>query len=88
MIGHTLQAAKEKQRVCEEKRWRFIIAGRTIILKEVADKVVHWLSQFTEVGDAVANVDPIHVGLPWAGIRLLLQVARPRYERSNVKLIF
>ncbi|KAL8778212.1 MAG: hypothetical protein Q9213_007520 [Squamulea squamosa] len=27
------------------------------------------------VGDVVANADPVHVGLPWAGIRLLLQAA-------------
>ena len=73
-LEQALAAAKEKQRCCIEKRWTFILTGRTVVLKEEADKVVGWLNRFTAVGDVVANVDPVHVGLPWAGIRLLLEV--------------
>lgn len=67
-------AAKEKQRSCLEKRWVFAFRGRTIVLKEEANKVIRWLNRFKAVGDIVANADPVHVGLPWAGIRLLLEV--------------
>ena len=70
----TFNAAEEKQRQCAEKRWTFTWAGRRVILKEEADKVVRWLNRFTTVGDAVANIDPVHIGLPWAGIHLLLEV--------------
>ena len=73
-LQQTLAAAKEKQRCCIEKRWTFILTGRTVVVKEEADKVVGWLNRFVAVGDVLANVDPVHVGLPWAGIRLLLQV--------------
>ncbi len=73
-LEQALAAAKEKQRCCIEKRWTFIFTGRTVLVKEEADKVVGWLNRFTAVGDVVANVDPVHVGLPWAGIRLLLEV--------------
>lgn len=73
-LEQALTAAKEKQRCCIEKRWTFTFTGRTIVLKEEANKVVGWLNRFTAVGDVVANVDPVHVGLPWAGIRLLLNV--------------
>lgn len=77
-LEQALAAAKEKQRCCIEKRWTFTFTGRTVVVKEEADKVVGWLNRFTAVGDVVANVDPVHVGLPWAGIRLLLEVkARP-----------
>lgn len=74
VLEQALVAAKEKQRYCIEKRWTFTIKGRTIAVKEKADRVVGWLNRFTPVGDVVANVDPVHVGLPWAGIRLLLEV--------------
>ncbi|MCJ1420359.1 hypothetical protein MMC32_006716 [Xylographa parallela] len=74
-LEQALAAAKEKQRCCNEKRWTFRFTGRTIDLKEEADKVVGWLNRFKAVGDIVANVDPMHVGLPWAGIRLLLEAA-------------
>jgi hypothetical protein len=73
-LRQALAAAKEKQRCCIEKRWTFTFAGRIVTLKEEADKVVHWLNRFVGVGDVVANIDPVHVGLPWAGIRLLLVV--------------
>ena len=73
-LEQALAAAKKKQRCCIEKRWRFTFTGRTVVLKEMADKVVGWLNRFTAVGDVVANVDPVHMGLPWAGIRLLLEV--------------
>jgi hypothetical protein len=73
-VEQALAAAQEKQRCCLEKRWRFRFAGREFILKEEADKVIHWLNKFKDLGDIAVNADPIHVGLPWAGIRLLLEV--------------
>ncbi|KAI7227738.1 hypothetical protein KC330_g8251 [Hortaea werneckii] len=30
---------------------------------------------FKAVGDIDANVDPVHIGLPWAGVRAILEVA-------------
>lgn len=51
-----------------------MIRGRPVILREEADKVIVWLDRFKAVGDIAMNADPIHAGLPWAGIRLLLEV--------------
>jgi len=45
-------------------------------LWDEADKVMLWLDRFKQVGDIAVNADPIHAGLPWAGIRLLLEVCR------------
>ena len=73
-LGRALAAAKEKQQDCDAKRWTFTFAGRTVTLREEADKVVHWLDRLKDVGDIAASADPIHVGLPWAGVRLLLEV--------------
>lgn len=42
-------------------------------LWDEADKVMLWLDRFKQVGDIAVNADPIHAGLPWAGIRLLLE---------------
>ena len=54
-------------------------------MKGEADKVVGWLNRFTAVGDVVANVDPVHMGLPWAGIRLLLEVKAYYFQRAIQK---
>jgi hypothetical protein len=73
-LGDVLRAAQEKQKICDDKRWTFTIKGRHVMLREEADKVVVWLDRFKAAGDIAVNADPIHAGLPWAGIRLLLEV--------------
>lgn len=73
-LVQAIAAAKVKQRRCIERRWTFTFAGRAVTLEDEADKVVHWLNRFKCVGDVVVNVDPVHAGLPWAGIRFLLEV--------------
>lgn len=37
-------------------------------------KIIGSVQKFMQVGDIVSQVDPIHLGLPWAGIRFVLQV--------------
>jgi len=69
-----LKAVQEKKRKCEEGRWKFTFNGHELVLRDLADRVCAWLDRFKQIGDIVANVDPLHAGLPWAGIRLLLQV--------------
>jgi hypothetical protein len=66
--------ARELQQRSKIKRWTWSYRGRQIYLFEQADKVVRLLDRFKAVGDIVANVDPVHVGLPWAGVRAILEV--------------
>jgi hypothetical protein len=40
-----------------------------------ADKVIKWVDQFKSIGDGLASLDPIHAGLPWAGVKFLLSIA-------------
>jgi hypothetical protein len=74
MLEALLQTAKDKRKICEDKRWNFQFKGHTVRLRDTADKVIVWLDKFKEAGDIAVNADPMHAGLPWAGIRLLLQV--------------
>lgn len=66
--------ARELQKRSKVKRWSWNYKGCQISLFEQADKVVRLLDRFKAVGDIVANVDPVHVGLPWAGVRAILEV--------------
>jgi len=62
--------ATELQQRCASKT----LKGRQVYLHDQVDKVLHFLDKFKSVGDVVANVDPVHVGLPWAGVRAILEV--------------
>ena len=69
-----IEATKAKQQKCEDKRWCFEFNGRTMKLRDRAERIIFWLDKFKAVGDIAVNADSVHAGLPWAGIRLLLQV--------------
>ncbi|KAL1599675.1 hypothetical protein SLS60_007478 [Paraconiothyrium brasiliense] len=64
-----------KRRNCLEKRWRYTKSnGDSIVLRDVFEKVATWVEKFKQIGDVVAQYDATQMSLPWAGIRLLLQV--------------
>ena len=61
----------------ERKRGRLITfpwGGKTMNLMNLLDDALGWIRRFREIGDVVAQCDPIHLGLPWAGIRFITQV--------------
>lgn len=74
MPSTLLQAVRTKREMCEKNNWNFQYKGRTIRLQDHADRILIWIEKFKAVGDIAVNADPVHAGLPWAGIRLLLQV--------------
>jgi hypothetical protein len=73
-VDDAYQAAVGHKQICEDKRWRWNFRGRDVVLRDEADKVLLWLDRFKSIGDVVANVDPLHAGLPWVGIRMILEV--------------
>ena len=61
-----------------EKKWRFSRpsrGGESINLRDLFGKIATWLNHFKQIGDIVVQFDPVYAALPWAGVRLLLQVA-------------
>jgi hypothetical protein len=79
----TVEKAKEK---CIEKRWKYTRKnGGVVILRDVFDKIIKWIDKFKQVGDTVVQYDPVHIALPWAGIRFLLQVYIVILSRAKTK---
>jgi hypothetical protein len=67
-------AAETKRDLCESNKWVVSFRGHTLQLKDEAQKVLSWLDRLKTIGDIAANADPVHAGLPWVGIRFLLEV--------------
>lgn len=85
-VDQALKSVRDKRQTCLDKRWKWTIGGQEIVLRDEADKLVGWLNRFKSVGDIASNADPIHAGLPWAGIRLLLEVGRLISTRLDTDL--
>ncbi|KAJ5857483.1 hypothetical protein N7455_008377 [Penicillium solitum] len=81
-----LRDVRAKREICDKKRWTFRCGDHTVQLRDTVDKVLDWLDKFKAAGDIASNVDPLHAGVPWAGIRFLIQVVQS--ERNQMEALF
>ncbi|KAJ5418168.1 uncharacterized protein N7487_001718 [Penicillium crustosum] len=71
-----VKTAHEKRNICISKQWKLKTpSGKTIILRDVLEKIAGWVNRLVYVGDNIVQYDPSHAALPWAAFRFLLNVA-------------
>ncbi|MCJ1381046.1 hypothetical protein MMC17_004155 [Xylographa soralifera] len=66
IVQEQASTSKQKQRH---------VPGMDITIKECYGEIATSVQKFVDIGDIISQVDPIHIGLPWAGIRLVLLLA-------------
>ncbi|KAK2038169.1 hypothetical protein LZ31DRAFT_132749 [Colletotrichum somersetense] len=74
-VDELLAATAKAKDSLDAKSWSFTRNGKKVIVRDVLTKVAKWVHHFKEVGDIAVQYDPGHAALPWAGVRLLLNVA-------------
>ena len=75
VLNEVLAAANEKKQQCKDKQWKYTRSnGTVIVFRDIFDKIVSWINKLTDIGNFVAQVDPVHAALPWAAIKFFLQV--------------
>ena len=75
LLKDILEILKEKQQQSVRKRWRYTKnSGEEIVLREVFAKIAHRVAKVKDIGDGLVQYDPHHAAIPWAAIRLVLQV--------------
>jgi hypothetical protein len=83
-LDATYRAAENKRKDYENKAFVWTVRGRKIELRVLANNVVKFIDKFKDVGDLLSSLDPIHAGLPWAGIKILLEVCRGPSELTSL----
>jgi hypothetical protein len=73
-LEHVLDKTVESRNICREKGLKFKFGEKMFVVRDLADKILSWVEKFKQIGDIAMQYDPGHATLPWAGIRLLLQV--------------
>ena len=63
-----------------QKQWRLQWGNRSIKVRTQIDRIVKMISSFRDAGSVVSNVDPLHAGLPWAGICFLIAVSTSSFQ--------
>lgn len=54
--------------------WKFQWRGEEVVLRDVADKTIVWVNKFKEMGDMIVKCDPVHLMIPWAPIKFVMEV--------------
>ena len=56
------------------RQWSIKWKGKPHQVRDQVDRIVKVVQIGKDFGSAAAGIDPIHAGLPWAGVCILLQV--------------
>jgi len=56
------------------RQWTFKFVNHRLKIREQLQRIAKVAEYAKGFGSIIANVDPVHAGLPWAGINLLLTV--------------
>ncbi len=56
------------------RQWSIKWKGKPRQVRDQVDRIVKMVQIGKDFGSAAAGLDPIHAGLPWAGVCILLQV--------------
>lgn len=65
----------EKLAAMNEKQWRVRVCGRSVKVREQVDWIVKVVLVAKDVISSVVSMNPVHAGLPWAEVCMLLPVS-------------
>ena len=72
-----IEIIEQHRNTMENKQWALPlkVRGREVKIRKQLDNVWKVLQIFNAVGNTLASVDPVHAGIPWAGVSFILQGA-------------
>ncbi|KGO36197.1 hypothetical protein PEX1_030150 [Penicillium expansum] len=70
-----LREAELKKTLCLVKRWKVNLGGKTIVLRDLFDKIIAWVYKFKAIGDTAVQFDPAPATLAWAANEELEKIA-------------
>ncbi|KAF7941076.1 hypothetical protein EAE99_000713 [Botrytis elliptica] len=76
----------KKQEILESKQWTVKISGKSLKVKDQVKRIMEAFKKVKEFGAALASIDPIHAGLPWAGVSFLLSLVSNDFEQNEALL--
>ncbi|KAL9119561.1 MAG: hypothetical protein Q9187_003885 [Circinaria calcarea] len=84
---------EEKLAIMNKEQWRFQVGDKSVEVRQQVDRIVKVVLVAKDFISSVASMDPIHAGLPWAGVCMLLPVSTTVftsigiYKRSRLQLV-
>ena len=57
------------------QQWKLTIMGKDFKIRAKIEEIVKIITAVKDFGSQVASLDPVHAGLPWAGVCVLITVS-------------
>jgi hypothetical protein len=58
----------------KQKQWVLQWDQKSIVVRDQVERIVNPVQTFSKLGTTIAQFDPVHVGIPWAGVCAILTV--------------
>lgn len=55
-------------------------------IRHAYNEIITWAQKFVTFGDIISQIDPVHIGLPWTGVRAVL-IVRTAFFNTRVGLL-
>ncbi|EPE33667.1 Ankyrin repeat-containing protein [Glarea lozoyensis ATCC 20868] len=68
------ESVQSRLEVMKSKQWTFQWDRRSVAVWDQAERIVKFVQTFQTLGTGIAQLDPIHAGIPWAGVCALLNL--------------
>ncbi|KAL2827111.1 hypothetical protein BJY01DRAFT_255797 [Aspergillus pseudoustus] len=73
----------KQKKIMEDKHWKLAFWHREIVIREKVDHIVQAYNIFKGLGPAIASLDAVHAGIPWAGVCVLLHLVANDSEQHT-----
>ena len=73
LASRILEETQKSKTRLEERRWKLVFAEKEVVLYSQFNKIIKFVQAFKDVTASAAGLDPVHAGLPLAGLFLLIQ---------------
>ena len=83
LVDTLLIETEKRKHQLEEKRTKVRLGNKEIVFYEQLSKIYKAVQVFKEPGSAIAGLEPVYAGLPWAGICFIVQIISSDPEQYN-----
>ena len=82
VAGKVMKKIEQRKAAMEKKQWSYKYRGRIVKIRDCFNVVMKAVLKFKDLGSALARLDPVHAGIPWACIMAVLEVRLPVFSFS------
>jgi hypothetical protein len=68
------RSVQQRQQALENKRWAIKLKNKKILIRDCLYNLLKAVQVVQEVGTALASLEPVYAGIPWACVNVVLNV--------------